>query len=91
MERAVRRAYGNLGTALLQVDGGLGPSTVDVAAAAGANMIVAGSSVFSSPDPAAVMALLRESVEKHQGRKRPKHEDAKEEAQPSSVDPAPTT
>ena len=30
----------------IQVDGGLSPSTVDAAAAAGANMIVAGSSVF---------------------------------------------
>ena len=30
----------------IQVDGGLGPSTIDAAAAAGANLIVAGSSVF---------------------------------------------
>jgi len=47
------------------VDGGLGPSTIDVAATAGANMIVAGSSVFNSPEPSLVIAILRRSVEKH--------------------------
>jgi ribulose-phosphate 3-epimerase len=47
-----------------QVDGGLGPSTIDVAAEAGANMIVAGSSVFSSAKPAEVIAMMRRSVEK---------------------------
>lgn len=47
----------------LQVDGGLGPSTIDMAASAGANCIVAGSSVFGAPDPAQVIALLRKSVE----------------------------
>lgn len=47
-----------------QVDGGLGPSTIDVAAQAGANMIVAGSSVFHAPDPALIIATLRRAVEK---------------------------
>lgn len=47
-----------------QVDGGLGPSTIDVAAEAGANMIVAGSSVFNSSKPAEVIATMRRSVEK---------------------------
>lgn len=47
----------------MQVDGGLGPSTIDVAASAGANCIVAGSSVFGAPEPAHVIALLRKSVE----------------------------
>ncbi|KAG6400715.1 hypothetical protein SASPL_137557 [Salvia splendens] len=32
-----------------KVDGGLGPSTIDAAASAGANCIVAGSSIFASP------------------------------------------
>jgi len=50
----------------LQVDGGLGPSTIEVAASAGANCIVAGSSVFGAPDPAQVISLLRNSVEKAQ-------------------------
>lgn len=47
----------------LQVDGGLGPSTIDLAASAGANCIVAGSSVFGASDPAHVISLLRKSVE----------------------------
>jgi hypothetical protein len=40
------------------VDGGLGPDTIDEAAKAGANMIVAGSSVFKGV-PAEVIATLR--------------------------------
>jgi ribulose-phosphate 3-epimerase len=50
----------------LQVDGGLGPSTIDMAASAGANCIVAGSSVFGAPDSAQVISLLRNSVEEVQ-------------------------
>lgn len=49
-----------------QVDGGLGPSTIDAAAAAGANCIVAGSSVFGAPEPGEVITLMRASVEKAQ-------------------------
>lgn len=48
----------------IEVDGGLGPTTIEVAAKAGANMIVAGSSVFNSPVPAQVIATLRRSVER---------------------------
>lgn len=49
-----------------QVDGGLGPSTIDTAAAAGVNCIVAGSSVFGAPEPGDVISLMRTSVEKAQ-------------------------
>ena len=42
----------------IEVDGGLGPSTIDAAAAAGANMIVAGSAVFNG-DPVEVIAALK--------------------------------
>jgi ribulose-phosphate 3-epimerase len=42
----------------IEVDGGLGPDTIDVAAAAGANMIVAGSAVFKG-SPAHVISLLK--------------------------------
>lgn len=42
----------------IEVDGGLGPDTIDIAAIAGANMIVAGSSVFKS-DPIVVIPQLR--------------------------------
>eukprot|EP00127_Corallochytrium_limacisporum_P007193 Clim_evm66s243 gene=Clim_evmTU66s243 len=47
----------------IEVDGGLGPSTIDAAAKAGANMIVAGSSVYKVDDPTDVIKLMRESVE----------------------------
>ena len=43
---------------VIEVDGGLGLDTIDMAAAAGANMIVAGSAVFKST-PAHVISLLR--------------------------------
>ncbi|MCO5553116.1 hypothetical protein L7F22_006637 [Adiantum nelumboides] len=47
----------------IEVDGGLGPSTIEEAAKAGANCIVAGSSVFGSQDPAGVISLLRSKVQ----------------------------
>ena len=49
----------------IEVDGGLSPSTVDAAAAVGANVIVAGSAIFGSDKPAEVITTLRTSVEKH--------------------------
>eukprot|EP00051_Salpingoeca_urceolata_P004175 m.63314 g.63314 ORF g.63314 m.63314 type:complete len:131 (+) comp13440_c0_seq2:349-741(+) len=49
----------------IEVDGGLGPATIDAAAKAGANAIVAGTAVFKSADPAAAMNELRKSVLKH--------------------------
>lgn len=51
---------------IFQVDGGLGPSTIDVAASAGANCIVAGSSVFGASEPAQVISLMRKSVDEAQ-------------------------
>lgn len=48
----------------IEVDGGLGPDTIDIAAAAGANMIVAGSSVFKN-DPFVVIPQLRRYVNKY--------------------------
>lgn len=48
----------------IEVDGGLAPDTIDVAAKAGANMIVAGSSVFKG-DPGQVMDVLRRSIVEH--------------------------
>lgn len=58
---ALRKAFPTLD---IEVDGGLGPSTIDAAARAGANMIVAGSSVFKASDPAAAILDMRHSVEK---------------------------
>ncbi len=48
----------------LQVDGGISPSTIDLAAQAGANIIVAGSAIFNADNRARVMAQLRMSVDK---------------------------
>jgi ribulose-phosphate 3-epimerase len=42
----------------IEVDGGLGPDTIDAASEAGANMIVAGSSIFKS-DPREVIETLK--------------------------------
>eukprot|EP00898_Chlorokybus_atmophyticus_P007062 jgi/Chlat1/7357/Chrsp59S00544 len=47
----------------IEVDGGLGPSTVDQAAQAGANVIVAGTAVFHAKDPKETIAGLRCSVD----------------------------
>jgi ribulose-phosphate 3-epimerase len=59
--KALREKYPDLN---IEVDGGLSESTVDQAAEAGANVIVAGSAVFGAKDPAEVISRLREAVEK---------------------------
>lgn len=48
----------------IEVDGGLGLGTIDQAADAGANVIVAGSAVFGAADPGDVIAKLRDAVQK---------------------------
>ena len=60
--QSARRSHPNLS---IQVDGGLGPSNVSDAALAGANEIVAGSSVFKSDNPAEVITQLRDAVNKY--------------------------
>lgn len=62
--KALRERYPSLD---IEVDGGLGEATIDEAADAGANVIVAGSAVFGAPDPAAVIAKLRKAVEARRG------------------------
>ncbi|KAJ3197854.1 hypothetical protein HDU83_003184 [Entophlyctis luteolus] len=47
----------------IEVDGGLGLNTIEAAATAGANVIVAGTSVFGAKDPGAVIAGLRAAVD----------------------------
>ena len=49
----------------LQVDGGINERSIVIAAEAGANTFVAGSSVFNASDPAAQIALLRDSAQSH--------------------------
>jgi ribulose-phosphate 3-epimerase len=47
----------------IQVDGGVGPSTIHVCAHAGSNVIVAGSAIFGAPDSKAVITELRSVVD----------------------------
>ena len=46
----------------IQVDGGLGKETIPHAAKAGANVIVAGTSVFTAADPAEVISFMKSEV-----------------------------
>ena len=59
--RALRERYPDLD---IEVDGGIGPGTIDQAAEAGANVIVAGSAVFGAESPGDVIRQLREAVDK---------------------------
>lgn len=59
--KALREKYPELN---IEVDGGLSEKTIDEAAEAGANVIVAGSAVFGAKDPQAVIKRLREAVAK---------------------------
>jgi ribulose-phosphate 3-epimerase len=62
--KAVRERYPDLN---IEVDGGISESTIDQAAEAGANVIVAGSAVFGASDPATVISTLRQAVDKRRG------------------------
>jgi ribulose-phosphate 3-epimerase len=63
--QALRQKYPELN---IEVDGGLGVGTIDQAADAGANVIVAGSAVFGAKDPSEVISILRKSVEGRGGK-----------------------
>lgn len=58
--QTLREKFPNLD---IQVDGGLGKATIPAAAEAGANVIVAGTSVFTAPDPAETIKFLRDAVD----------------------------
>ena len=45
----------------IEVDGGIDPQTARIAAAAGANVLVAGSSTFKAPDIRAAISAIREA------------------------------
>jgi ribulose-phosphate 3-epimerase len=46
----------------LEIDGGINTTTAPAAAAAGADILVAGSAIFHAPDPAAATRQIREAV-----------------------------
>ena len=52
----------------IEVDGGVGPDTVTPCAAAGSNVIVAGTAYFRATDPAEAMRRMREIVTDHLAR-----------------------
>jgi ribulose-phosphate 3-epimerase len=65
----------------IEVDGGIGPDNIDTCAAAGANWIVAGSSVFKSKNPSETIIKMKRSIEKHGN--------GKSEAELSKLPPSP--
>ena len=61
--RALRQLIDNRGLAIeLEVDGGINKNTIGEVAQAGADVFVAGSAVFSTPDYRATLALFREKI-----------------------------
>merc|ERR1711874_65086 len=60
--RTLRDKYPRLD---IEVDGGVGPATIEQVAQAGANMIVSGTAVVKAQDPRAVMKEMKETVQKY--------------------------
>ena len=59
--KLLREEIDRLGLAIdLEVDGGVAPKTAEVCAAAGANVLVAGSAIFRAEDAAKVIADMKE-------------------------------
>ncbi|KAE9408201.1 ribulose-5-phosphate 3-epimerase [Gymnopus androsaceus JB14] len=56
----------------IEVDGGVGPKTIDVCANAGSNVIVAGTAIFNAPNPGEVIQLLKNAVDTAQAKLAPK-------------------
>ncbi|KAI0652141.1 Ribulose-phosphate 3-epimerase [Trametes meyenii] len=52
----------------IEVDGGVGPKTIDVCADAGSNVIVAGTAIFNAPEPEKVISLLKATVDTAQAK-----------------------
>lgn len=59
--RRIRYDWGYDGD--VEIDGGIGPDTIEAAAAAGANVFVAGSAIFGAKDVRARIAELREKAD----------------------------
>jgi len=52
----------------IEVDGGVGPKTIDVCADAGSNVIVAGTAIFGASNPEEVITTLKSTVDKAQAK-----------------------
>ncbi|KDQ63506.1 hypothetical protein JAAARDRAFT_147900 [Jaapia argillacea MUCL 33604] len=52
----------------IEVDGGVGPKTIDLCANAGSNVIVAGTAIFGATEPEKVIATLKATVDAAQAR-----------------------
>ncbi|KZT75128.1 ribulose-5-phosphate 3-epimerase [Daedalea quercina L-15889] len=52
----------------IEVDGGVGPKTIDVCADAGSNVIVAGTAIFGAEKPEEVISLLKQTVDTAQAK-----------------------
>ncbi|XP_046682388.1 ribulose-phosphate 3-epimerase isoform X2 [Homalodisca vitripennis] len=53
----------NFPTLDIEVDGGVGPNTIQACADAGANMIVSGTATIGAPDPKKVIKTMRDVVQ----------------------------
>lgn len=65
MMSKVKHLRQNYPTLNIEVDGGVGPATINECAQAGANMIVSGTAVVKSENPTQVIKDLRNSVQNH--------------------------
>ncbi|KAJ4486010.1 Ribulose-phosphate 3-epimerase [Lentinula aciculospora] len=52
----------------IEVDGGVGPKTIDACADAGSNVIVAGTAIFNAANPETVIQLLKDTVDTAQAK-----------------------
>ncbi|KIP12498.1 hypothetical protein PHLGIDRAFT_20963 [Phlebiopsis gigantea 11061_1 CR5-6] len=52
----------------IEVDGGVGPKTIDICANAGSNVIVAGTAIFNDASPDKVIQVLKDAVNTAQSR-----------------------
>jgi ribulose-phosphate 3-epimerase len=54
--------------ALVEIDGGIGPGNARAAVESGVDILVAGTSIFRTPDPVQAFRTLREEAESYSNR-----------------------